>query len=204
MVVLGVFLASDADFYLMFAPYDPATSPFRGQIVWIVGASSGIGAALAQDLCLAGAQVILSARRENQLNEIAKSCSGAPPPVVLPLDVLDSQAREDAYASILSRFGRVDSVVLNAGRTQRAPLENTTDAMAREIMELNYHSMVDISRLALPNMLARRAGQFVVVSSVSGKFGVPLAGAYSASKFALVKFYTPNALTSILIIARLL
>ena len=109
---LAIFCGLDADPVLFFSP---ETGAFDGQVIWITGASSGIGAALAKELVKHGAQVILSARRAEQLRTVANSCVGKLAPVVLPLDVTDFPAQQAAFDVIMKRFGRIDSVILNAG-----------------------------------------------------------------------------------------
>lgn len=181
-VVLAFFSRMDADWMAFL--YPPAGS-FNGQVVWITGASSGIGAALARDLVKNGAQVIISARRINSLHEVAKSCEGKYKPYVVPLDVTDYAARQLALNDILSKFGRIDSVVLNAGKSQRATAIDTTFEDTKSLFDLNVFAVIHLTKLVLPIFLKQGSGQFVVVSSVSGFLGTPIGSSYSATKFAL-------------------
>ena len=170
--------------------------PFSGQVHWVTGASSGIGAALALDLVAGGAKVIISARRQEQLLAVQKEASVKFPTSkgfhaieVIPLDVLDLDAQSAAVEAVLSAHGRIDSLVLNAGRTQRAlavdfPLKDT-----RDIFELNFFSYVSLTKLVLPSMQKQKQGKLVVMSSVAGKMGVPISGSYSATKWALHGYY---------------
>jgi NADP-dependent 3-hydroxy acid dehydrogenase YdfG len=113
VIGLAIFAKLDADWLTYFSP---AAGDFGGKVVWITGASSGIGASLAKDLCRQGARVVLSARRVEQLNAVSRSCAGsAYEPFVLPLDVTDFDAQKTAFDTILKKFGRIDSLVLNAG-----------------------------------------------------------------------------------------
>ena len=179
-----LFACMDADWitYLY-----PAAGDFQGQVVWITGASSGIGASLAKDLCRQGAQVILSARREDKLREVATSCAGARyEPFVLPLDVTDYNLQKMALQEVLSKYGRLDSVVLNAGRSQRAVAAETPFTATKDLFELNVFSVIHLAKLILPHFLEAKKGQFVVVSSVSGFLATPIGSSYSATKFALV------------------
>lgn len=166
----------------------PPADNFSGQIVWITGASSGIGASLARDLARNGAQVVMSARRESALREVAASCTGQFAPYVLPLDVTDYQAQQVALDEILAKFGRLDSVVLNAGRSQRAIAADTSFEDTKSLFDLNVFSVIHLTKLVLPHFLKQQSGQFVVVSSVSGFLGTPIGSSYSATKFALVSF----------------
>jgi dehydrogenase/reductase SDR family protein 7 len=92
-------------------------------------------------------------------------------------------------STILKKYGRIDSVVLNAGRSQRSLAVNTEISVTKEIMDLNYISTVNLVRLTLPSMLSQKSGQYVVISSLSGKFGVPISSSYSSSKFALQGYF---------------
>ena len=122
--VVAVFFILDADPLLFFLPNPPSTPYLNDQVVWITGASSGIGAALAKDMAKAGATVILSARRVDQLEKISQQCKNMQPkgsmePLILPLDVTDFDAQKKAVDIVLKKFGKIDSLVLNAGRSQR-------------------------------------------------------------------------------------
>ena len=109
---LAIFSIFDADVvtYLY-----PEALDFNGQVIWITGASSGIGASLARELTKKGARVILSARRVKELEDVASSCIGPYKPFVLPLDVTNMEAQVYALATIMDKYQRIDSVVLNAG-----------------------------------------------------------------------------------------
>jgi NADP-dependent 3-hydroxy acid dehydrogenase YdfG len=182
-----VFLLIDCEYSLYFASYHPETKPFKGQVVWIVGASSGIGASLADDLTLAGAQVVLSARREDQLKAVAQTAKQhGLEPLVLPLDITDLNSHEKAYETIIKQFGRVDKIVLNAGRSQRNIAVETSLADTKGLFDLNFFPFISLTKLVLPSMIDNKDGHIIVVSSVSGKFGTPIASSYSATKFALV------------------
>jgi dehydrogenase/reductase SDR family member 7 len=192
VVLLALFFKSDTDLPLFVAPYEQKNS-FAGKVVWITGASSGIGAALAEDMVKAGAKVIISARRVAQLEKVADSCAKVGErPFVLPLDVVDFTAHQEAYAVVLRNFGIVDSLVLNAGQTQRNTALDTDLAVTQDLMNLNFMSYVALTKLVLPDMLRRKDGQIVVTSSLSGIIGTPLGSSYSATKFALHGYF--NAL----------
>lgn len=90
-----------------------------GAVVWVTGASSGLGAELAIQLTGLGAHVVMSARRLEKLNEVAEKCVGKHKPMLLPLDVTDRNATSTAYANVLATYQHIDMMVLNAGRSQR-------------------------------------------------------------------------------------
>ena len=170
---------------------DAKTIPaFTDQVVWVTGASSGIGEALALAFSAAGALLILSARREAELQRVAK-LTGLPESryLLLPLDLADAEALYMKAETALARWGRVDIMVHNGGISQRSLAKDTALAVDRAIMEVNYFGAAALTKALLPSMLTRKVGHFVVVSSLVGKFGTPLRSGYSASKHALHGFF---------------
>ena len=160
---------------------------FEKKVVWITGASSGIGAALAQAFAREGATLVLSARRQAELVEVAATCEGQP--LVLPLDLARSETFPELVETVMTRLGRIDVVVHNGGISQRALAKETRLDVDRRVMEVNYFGAVALTKAVLPFMLEAKAGQFVVISSVMGKIGTPLRSAYAASKHALHGFF---------------
>jgi dehydrogenase/reductase SDR family protein 7B len=156
---------------------------FAGSTVWITGASSGIGEALAYELSGRGARLILSARRADELERVAKGCADAE---VLPVDMGD---REDVRIKTTKVADRVDIAILAAGISQRSLARETSPDVDRRLMEVNYLGVVELTKALLPSMLARGHGQLVPISSVAGKLGTPLRSGYSASKHALHGFF---------------
>lgn len=191
-IVLGLFFSSDSDFYLQFASYNE-TMAFDNKVVWIAGASSGIGASLSVDFAKAGANVIISARRESMLELVANNCSAVGrKPDIIPLDILDVTSQVNAYKAIKEKYGHVDILVLNAGRSQRSLAVDTTIETSRELFDLNFFSFLSLTDIVLPDMIARKSGQLVVVSSLSGRIGTPITSSYTATKHALVIQYICN------------
>jgi short-subunit dehydrogenase len=162
---------------------------FQDRIVWITGASSGIGEALAYAFHQARARLILSARREDELKRVQAACGGEPNTRVLPLDVSRGDELAGKARAALSLFGGIDILVLNAGISQRSLARNTDESVYRRLMEVNFFGPEALTRALLPAMLEKKSGHIVVISSVAGKFGVPLRTGYSATKFALHGFY---------------
>lgn len=162
---------------------------FKDRRVWITGASSGIGEALAGAFHGAGARLILSARREDELKRVQQMCGGEPNTRVLPLDVADAGQLAEKTAQALAMFGGLDILVLNAGITQRSRTRETDESVYRRLMEVNFFAPEAMARAVLPAMLAQKSGHIVVISSVAGKFGVPMRSGYSATKFALHGFF---------------
>ena len=162
---------------------------FQGRRVWITGASSGIGEALALAFHRADAKLILSARREDELKRVQDACGGEPGTRVLPMDVTNSEELPEKTRLALGMFGGIDILVLNAGITQRARTRETDESVYRRLMEVNFFGPEAMARAVLPSMLAQKSGHMVVISSVAGKFGVPMRSGYSATKFALHGFF---------------
>ncbi|AKU97853.1 oxidoreductase, short-chain dehydrogenase/reductase family [Labilithrix luteola] len=161
---------------------------FANKVVWITGASSGIGAALAEAFAAEGAKLVLSARRRDELEQVVAK-SGGEGHLVLPLDLAQPDTFPSLVEAVHQRFGRVDVLVHNGGISQRALVKDTRLDVDRRIMEVNYFGAVALTKAVLPSMLAAKAGHFVVVSSVMGKIGTPQRSAYAASKHALHGFF---------------
>jgi dehydrogenase/reductase SDR family member 7B len=163
---------------------------FKDRIVWIVGASGGIGEHIAYACARRGARIILSARRKEALEKVAVKCRdlGAQAEVYV-LDVADSAQIELMCNEVIEDFGGVDILINNAGVSQRALVSDSPISIDRRIMEINYFGIVDITKRMLPSMLESGHGHIAVTSSVVGKFGFPLRSAYAASKHALHGFF---------------
>lgn len=164
------------------------TKSFAGQVVWITGASSGIGRSLALAFAAAGARLILSARHRDALEEVRRACGDADVCLV-PFDLSDLDAVPSRAAQGLACFGHVDIMVHNAGIAARDRVTETTREVHERLLRTNYLGPILLTRALLPSMLARGRGHFVVISSLSGKYGGPLLSAYAASKHALHGFF---------------
>ncbi len=162
---------------------------FQDRRVWITGASSGIGEALALAFHQAGAKLVLSARREDELKRVHAACGGEPNTRILPMAVTNSAELLEKTRLALSLYNGIDILVLNAGITQRSRTRETDETVYRRLMEVNFFAPEAMARAVLPSMLAQKSGHMVVISSVAGKFGVPLRSGYSATKFALHGFF---------------
>jgi short-subunit dehydrogenase len=158
-----------------------------GSVIWITGASSGIGAALAVACARRGARLILSARRTDRLEEVRERC-GAEGTRVLALDVADSSSFEGTVSRAEAFWGRIDVLVNNAGVSQRSLFEETDPAVVRRLVETDFLGPVLFTRAVLPGMIRRRAGQIVLITSLTGRVATPLRTIYSASKHALHGF----------------
>ena len=158
----------------------------RGLIVWVTGASSGIGEAIAHAYAARGAAVILSGRRVDALEAVAAACAGET--LVLPFDTTDLGALPGIVARAEAWRGRIDVLVNNAGISQRSLAKDTDFEVYRRIMEVDFFAPLRLTQLVLPAMLARGSGHFINISSVAGKVGSVLRTAYCAAKHALVGY----------------
>lgn len=162
---------------------------FKDKVVWITGASSGIGAALAKESAKRGARVVLSARNTEALERVAAECGDRTRTLVLPMDVTQLDASGPLVERVLAAFGRIDVLILNAGISQRGRAIDTALAVDQAIFQTNFFGPVALTKAVLPAMLRQQEGRIVVVSSLVGKFGTPLRSSYAASKHALQGFY---------------
>ncbi len=161
------------------------------EIVWITGASSGIGEACAYRWAAQGARLILTSSSRERLDPVAARCreAGAPEVCILPCDLGDPAAVEGLAEKAWDAFQGLDTVYLNAGISQRTTVEDTSMEMVRKMMEINYFAPVAIAKALLPRMLERGGGHIAVTTSIAGRFGFPLRCGYSSSKFALYGFF---------------
>lgn len=189
-------MLADADLTLLWASLTGhrPEKKLKGLVVWVTGASSGIGEELAYQLAQCGARLILSARRENELQLVKRRClqrSSLQDEDILvhPLDLLDRQSHKDKTEVALQYFGHIDVLVNNGGRSQRSLFLETSLEVYHALMELNFLGTVSLTKQVLPHMTKRGTGSIVTVSSVVGLAGAPLATGYSASKHALQGFF---------------
>jgi len=162
---------------------------YNGKVVWITGASSGIGEALAYALAATGAKLVLSARNEKRLDEVRLGCPSPDSHLVLPLDLERSGDFDSCARTVLDRYGQIDVLVNNGGISQRSLAADTNMETVRRIMEPDFFGAVALTRAVLPAMFRQNSGHVVVVSSLMGKFSTPLRSAYAAAKHALHGFF---------------
>jgi short-subunit dehydrogenase len=162
----------------------------KDKIIWITGASSGIGKALAIEAAKEGAKLILSARNTEALATVQQLClQHTPHCQVLHLDLTEISKFPQLTQEALGFFKRIDVLVNNGGISQRSLVEETDLTIDRKIMEVDYFGAVALTKSVLPHMLQQKSGHIVVISSVTGIFGFPLRSAYAAAKHALHGFF---------------
>ncbi|XP_043836116.1 dehydrogenase/reductase SDR family member 7 [Dromiciops gliroides] len=200
VIYLGVqfvrFVRADGDLTLLWAEWQGRRPEWElsNMVVWVTGASSGIGEELAYQLSKLGTSLVLSSRKANELERVKKKCLEISnlkekDILVLPLDLTDRSSHEVATKTVLQHFGQIDILINNAGRSQRSLFKETNLDVYKEIMEINFMGTISLTKCVLPHMIERKQGKIVTVSSISGLIGVPLSTGYSASKHALQGFF---------------
>ncbi len=172
-------------------------SNLKDKTVWITGASSGIGEALAYVCANEGAQLVLSARREDELKRVASNCSNGIHSIkidpknilILPLDLGNTTTVEEKVNQVIAKFGRIDVLINNGGMGQRGLAVNTKTEVDRRIMEINFFGTINLSKAVAKVMQKQKSGKIVVVTSIMGKYGLPLYTTYSATKHALYGYF---------------
>lgn len=176
---------------------------FKGKVVWVTGASSGIGRALSIAFAAKGAKLVLSARREAELLDVAEECAAAANGAfetdlnasavakVLPFDLCEPAAALLAKGKAAERLwgAPVDVLVNNGGISSRSPAEETSLDVDAKVMAIDYLAPVALAKAVLPSMLARRKGHLVVTTSVQGRLAIPFRTSYAAAKHALHGFF---------------
>jgi short-subunit dehydrogenase len=162
---------------------------FKDKVVWITGASSGIGEGLAYAFSKLGAKLILSARRENELERVKQNCQNPAEVYILPLDLNDVASLKSKAEMAINKWGRLDVLVNNGGISQRGIAGDTKIEVVKKMMEINFFSYIELATCVLPQMKKQKSGHIVNISSILGKVGLPLRSAYAASKHALHGYF---------------
>jgi short-subunit dehydrogenase len=162
----------------------------KNNIVWITGASSGIGEALTYKMNQLGAKLIISSRKSEALYKVKTNCKGNPLHIhVLPLDLENTGSLTDIAAAAVKIYGHVDMIIHSGGVSQRSLAIETDINVAQRIMNINFWGTVALTQAILPGMVERNSGHIVIISSLVGKFGTKFRSAYSASKHALHGYF---------------
>ncbi|GFY39726.1 hypothetical protein TNIN_344021, partial [Trichonephila inaurata madagascariensis] len=165
----------------------------RSKVVWITGASSGLGEYLAYELAANGCKLVLSGTSEERLNAVKSKClkDGLPEDdvLVLPFNITDFDVHEDCLKKVLQKFQKLDILVNNAGRSQRAAFAEIDVKVDKELFDVNVFGTLNLTRKVLPHFLENKNGQFVVTSSCVGKMGAAFSASYTGSKHALHGYF---------------
>ena len=162
---------------------------FKNKVIWITGASSGIGRALAIELAQQKVKLILSSRTKEELERVKKKCANFSEVQILPLDLVDYTNLQEKVDKAIAFFDKVDILVNNGGISQRSLAIDTQISVDKRLMDINYLGTVALSKALLPHFIKNKKGQFVVTTSIVGKIGTPLRSSYAASKHALHGFF---------------
>lgn len=162
---------------------------FNGKIVWITGASSGIGEALVYEMAKRGAKIIISSNDAPGLERVRGGCSQNSSNVFcVSFDLSDTSGIETIVEQQIKALGRIDYLFNIGGISQRSRIDETPLWLDRKIFEINYFGTIALIKAVLPFMISQKSGYVAATSSISGRFGFPLRSAYSASKQALHGF----------------
>jgi short-subunit dehydrogenase len=164
---------------------------YENKVIWVTGASSGIGEACVYELSKQSARLVLTALEEDVLEKVKEKClqMGAKEVRVLAADLSLLDVLEPLAASAWNCFGAIDLIFNNAGISQRATVQDTDFKVVKKIMDINFFAPVILTQTILPKMIRNGGGQVAITTSISGKFGFPLRSAYCASKHALYGFF---------------
>jgi dehydrogenase/reductase SDR family protein 7B len=162
----------------------------KNKVIWLTGASSGIGEALAYALAKEGAKLILSARREDELKRVmTKGQLTADNCLILTLDLNDQTNFEAKKNQALQKFGKIDVLINNGGVSQRSLAKDTSIEVDRKLFEVNFFGTIALTKVLLPDFIQQKNGMIVTITSAVGKFGSPWRSGYAASKHALHGFF---------------
>lgn len=162
----------------------------KNKIIWITGASSGIGEALCYKLNQAGAKLIISSRNNEGLYQVKSKCTKNQLDIhVLPLDLENITDLKDKAQAALNIFGRIDIIIHSGGVSQRSLAMDTALDVSQKIMNINFWGTVALTQAILPSMISNQLGHIVIISSLVGKFGTKFRSTYSASKHALHGYF---------------
>ncbi|MDB2571793.1 SDR family oxidoreductase [Polaribacter sp.] len=162
---------------------------FSNKVVWITGASSGIGKALAIELSKQNATLILSSRKTATLELVKQACTEPSKVKILALDLEDAKTLHQKATAAIALFGGVDILVNNGGVSQRSFAKDTEISVDKRIMDVNYMGTITLTKALLPHFITKKRGHFVTTTSIVGKIGTPLRSSYAASKHALHGFF---------------
>ncbi|SFE22157.1 SDR family oxidoreductase [Flavobacterium xueshanense] len=158
------------------------------KVVWITGASSGIGEALAYELATKNCKLILSARNREALEIVKSKCSNTEV-IILPFDLVDFDNAKNHVVKAIAAFGKIDVLINNGGVSQRSLIIETDFEVDKKLIEVDYLGTVALTKALLPHFIKNKKGHFVTVTSLMGKFGSPYRSGYCGAKHALHGFF---------------
>ena len=160
------------------------------KVIWITGASSGIGEATVYALAKENCKLVISARRIEELNRVRSNTSLSDENIlVLPIDLEQHQNAKNWTKKVTDKFNRIDILINNGGISQEGFALNTSTEVEQKIMNINYFGNVALSKAVAPIMQQQQGGKIAIITSIAGKFGQAGMSSYAASKHALYGFY---------------
>ncbi len=162
---------------------------FSNQTAWVTGASSGIGEQLVYALSSKGAKVIISSRKQADLDIVKANCTTPENIFVLPFDLMNEEGMQEVFSKAITFTGRIDLLFNNGGVSQRSYVTETQMDVYHRLMNINYFGTVALTKSVLPTMIEQQSGKIIVISSLMGKFASPLRSGYAAAKHALHGFF---------------
>lgn len=161
----------------------------KGKVIWITGASSGIGEALTYQLNALGNTIILSARRENELKSVKEQCKYPEKCSVLPLDLINFDSLEGLTETAWKLYDGIDILINNGGVSQRSLIADTKFEVYQQMIDINYLGTIKLTKSLLPYFIRKKSGHFVTITSVMGKYSSPYRSGYCGAKHALHGFF---------------
>ncbi len=163
--------------------------PINGKTILITGASSGIGEALTYALEKKDCKLVISSRKEAELQRVKENCGNSVNIKILPLDLADIDKMPALTEEAISAFGKIDILINNAGISQRSLIIDTKVGVYKKLVDINYLGTIALTKALLPHFIDKKNGHFVTVSSLMGKFAGPQRSGYCGSKHALHGFF---------------
>ncbi len=163
---------------------------YKDKIIWITGASSGVGEALVYAFNNEQAKLIISSHEPEELERVKNNCKFEPENIfVLPFNLTEHDKIPDLVETVIEKFKKIDILFNVGGVSQRALVKDTLIEVDKRIMDINYFGTVILTKAVLPEMIKNKSGHIAVMTSLAGQFGIPLRSAYAASKHALHGFF---------------
>ncbi|GIY72118.1 hypothetical protein CDAR_94411 [Caerostris darwini] len=197
LYLVWYFLLTDRDSVLALAEkFGKPVSDYAGKVVWITGASTGLGEAMAYELASVGAKLILTARSKDLLQNVKDECINRSRGkltkediLVLSFDISNLDYHKDYVENAVNHFGKIDVLINNAARYQIGEIFKTDTAVDKTLFDVNYFGPLSLSKLVGKQFLQQGGGHFVIISSIAGKFGIPSTASYCGTKHALQGYF---------------
>ncbi|XP_050023885.2 dehydrogenase/reductase SDR family member 7-like [Dermacentor andersoni] len=206
MALVAWLKLADADLTLLFkSKFGRSIATLRGKVIWITGASSGIGEYLAYELAKVGSRVVLSGTNLENLELVKNKClefgkDKGTEVLVLPFSICNFSSHSEQLQKVLDYFGKLDILVNNAGRSQRANFEEIPVEIDKEMFDCNVFGAISLTRCVVKYFKEKGVqGHVVVNSSTAGKLGAPFSATYTGSKHALQGYYESLRLEGVIL-----